>query len=36
MRTGVVTIYDRHGKVAMEVKCTQDGVLLTPETISER
>ena len=32
MRTGVVTIYDRHGKVAMEVKCTQDGVLLTPET----
>lgn len=32
MRTGVVTIYDHHGKVAMEVKCTQDGVLLTPET----
>lgn len=32
MRTGTVTIYDRHGKVAAEVKCTQDGVLLTPET----
>ena len=32
MRTGVVTIYDRHSKVAMEVRCTQDGVLLTPET----
>lgn len=32
MRSGIVTIYDRHGKVAQEVKCTQDGVLLTPET----
>lgn len=31
-RTGIVTIYDRHGKVAQEVQCTQDGVLLTPET----
>ncbi|WP_420187645.1 BACON domain-containing protein [Bacteroides pyogenes] len=31
-RTGVVTIYDRHGKVAREVACTQDGVLLTPAT----
>lgn len=31
-RTGVVTIYDRHGVVAQEVQCTQDGVLLNPET----
>ena len=31
-RTGVVTIYDRHGKIAQEVQCTQDGVLLTPAT----
>lgn len=32
MRTGIVTIYDRHGKVTKEVECTQDGVLLTPAT----
>ena len=32
MHYDFTTIYDRHGKVAMEVKCTQDGVLLTPET----
>ncbi|MFA7140528.1 MAG: BACON domain-containing protein [Proteiniphilum sp.] len=31
-RTGIVTIYDRHGKVALEVPCTQEGVLLTPAT----
>ena len=31
-RTGIVTIYDRHGKVAQEVACTQKGVLLTPAT----
>ena len=31
-RTGIVTIFDRHGKVAQEVPCTQKGVLLTPAT----
>ena len=31
-RTGIVTIYDRHGKIAREVQCIQDGVLLTPDT----
>lgn len=31
-RTGIVTIYDRHGKIAQEVECTQNGVLLTPAT----
>ncbi|MDD4800298.1 MAG: BACON domain-containing carbohydrate-binding protein [Proteiniphilum sp.] len=31
-RSGIVTIYDRHGKVALEVPCTQKGVLLTPAT----
>lgn len=29
-RTGKVTIYDRHGKIAQVVECTQNGVLLTP------
>lgn len=29
-RTGIVTIYDRHGKIAQEIKCTQSGVLLSP------
>lgn len=31
-RTGIITIYDRHGKIAREVECTQAGVLLTPQT----
>lgn len=31
-RTGIVTIYDRHGEIVREVQCTQDGVLLTPDT----
>lgn len=31
-RTGIVTVYDRHGKVAQEVKCKQEGVILEPET----
>ncbi len=30
-RTGIVTIYDRHGVVAQEVQCIQDGVVLNPE-----
>lgn len=30
-RTGIVTVYDRHGKVAQVVECTQNGVLLSPE-----
>lgn len=30
-RTGTVTIYDRHGKIAQEVKCKQGGVVLEPE-----
>lgn len=29
-RTGTVTIYDRHGEVAVNVLLTQDGVLLLP------
>lgn len=29
-RTGIVTIYDRYGKIAQEVECTQSGVLLSP------
>lgn len=33
-RTGIVTIYDRHGKVAQEVPCKQEGVILEPETPS--
>lgn len=31
-RTGIITIFDRHGKVAQEVECTQNGVLLNPAT----
>lgn len=31
-RTGIVTIYDRHGKIAQEVSCRQEGVILEPET----
>ena len=31
MRSGIITIYDRHGKIAQEVKYTQDGVLLLPK-----
>ena len=31
-RTGIVTIYDRHGRVVQEIQCIQDGVLLNPET----
>ncbi len=31
-RTGIVTIYDRHGKVAQEVQCIQAGAVLAPET----
>lgn len=31
-RTGIVTIYDRYGEIAQKVKCTQDGVVLTPDT----
>ena len=30
-RTGVVTVYDRHGAVAHEIKVTQRGVLLEPQ-----
>ena len=31
IRTGMVTIYDRHDKIAQEVLYTQDGVLLLPK-----
>lgn len=31
-RIGIVTIYDRHGKIAQKVQCTQAGVLLAPDT----
>lgn len=31
-RTGIITVYDRHGEIAQEVQCTQDGVLLNPAT----
>lgn len=30
-RTGIVTIYDRHGNIAQEVLCKQEGVVLEPE-----
>ena len=30
-RTGIVTIYDRHGEVAQTVECIQKGVVLNPE-----
>lgn len=32
LRTAVVTMYDRNGKVVKEVSYTQDGVLLNPRT----
>ena len=31
-RTGIVTIYNRHGEIAQEVSVIQNGVLLNPET----
>ncbi len=31
-RIGIVTIYDRHGNIAREVKCKQGGVILDAET----
>ena len=35
-RSGIVVIYDRHGKEVANVECTQKGVVLTPTTQSLR
>lgn len=35
-RYGKITIYDRHGGIAAEVACTQDGAQLDPETMALR
>ena len=31
LRTGIITIYDHHGKVAQTVECVQKGVVLSPQ-----
>lgn len=35
-RSGIVVVYDRHGKAVANVECTQKGIILTPATQSLR
>lgn len=35
-RTGTVTVYDRHGVEVATVECIQEGIVLTPATLSLR